>query len=117
MFHARRDYNRRVQDSEGLIPDEEPVFLLRAQDPAALHAVSEYITYLGNRYSEKKVPAELIEHLEYFLYLMQQWYDEIRGKEFPDTDTSEYVDIRRHRNLLDLLAVVPDDEDEDEDED
>jgi len=34
MKHARQDYNR-IQDSEGLIPEDEPVFLLRGQDTVA----------------------------------------------------------------------------------
>jgi hypothetical protein len=32
MIHARRDYTERIQDSAGLIPSDEPVFLIRAQD-------------------------------------------------------------------------------------
>ena len=31
MIHARDDYNR-IQDPAGLIPEDEPVFLMRAQD-------------------------------------------------------------------------------------
>lgn len=34
MLHARDDYNR-IQDPTGLIPDGEPVFLLRAQGASA----------------------------------------------------------------------------------
>ena len=34
MKHAREDYNR-IQDPAGLIPEDEPVFLLRGQDLAA----------------------------------------------------------------------------------
>jgi hypothetical protein len=34
MKHARHDYDR-IQDPAGLIPEEEPVFLLRAQDELA----------------------------------------------------------------------------------
>ena len=34
MRHARPDYNR-IQDPHGLIPNDEPVFLLRAIDKAA----------------------------------------------------------------------------------
>lgn len=34
MFHARPDYMR-IQDPAGLIPEDEPVFLLRAQDATA----------------------------------------------------------------------------------
>jgi hypothetical protein len=38
MRHAREDYNR-IQDPTGKIPDDEPVFLLRAQDMLASRAV------------------------------------------------------------------------------
>lgn len=38
MKHAREDYNR-IQDPEGKIPADEPVFLLRGQDPAAADTV------------------------------------------------------------------------------
>ncbi len=31
MLHTREDYNR-IQDPHNKIPDDEPVFLLRAQD-------------------------------------------------------------------------------------
>lgn len=31
MIHARSDYNR-IQDPAGLIPQDEPVFLIRAKD-------------------------------------------------------------------------------------
>lgn len=31
MKHARKDYNR-IQDPAEIIPEEEPVFLIRAQD-------------------------------------------------------------------------------------
>ena len=41
MIHAREDYNR-IQDPAGLIPDDEPVFLLRAQDELACKAVAYY---------------------------------------------------------------------------
>lgn len=41
MKHARDDYNR-IQDPAGLIPDDEPVFLLRAQDQLACMAVAYY---------------------------------------------------------------------------
>ncbi len=34
MKHARQDYDR-IQDPAGLIPDDEPVFLLRAKDRTA----------------------------------------------------------------------------------
>lgn len=41
MKHARPDYDR-IQDPEGLIPDDEPVFLLRAQDMLAPDLVAAW---------------------------------------------------------------------------
>jgi hypothetical protein len=41
MKHARPDYNR-IQDPAGLIPDNEPVFLLRGQDQHAAATVRFY---------------------------------------------------------------------------
>ncbi len=35
MIHARQDYTERVQDSANIIPEDEPVFLLRGQDKHA----------------------------------------------------------------------------------
>lgn len=39
MLHPRHDYNERVQDAAEIIPADEPVFLLRAQDSVAPAAV------------------------------------------------------------------------------
>ena len=39
MKHARKDYNTRIQDNAGLIPEDEPVFLIRAQDQISGDAV------------------------------------------------------------------------------
>lgn len=63
MKHAREDYNR-IQDPAGLIPEDEPVFLLRAQDRIAWHVVKIYafcahlagandIAELTNEHAEK----------------------------------------------------------------
>lgn len=41
MKHAREDYDR-IQDPAGLIPEDEPVFLLRGQDVAAPAAVEAW---------------------------------------------------------------------------
>lgn len=42
MKHARQDYNR-IQDPENLIPEHEPVFLLRGKDVAAPAAIEAWI--------------------------------------------------------------------------
>lgn len=42
MIHARTDYTDRIQDSAGLIPIDEPVFLIRGQDKVSADAVRAY---------------------------------------------------------------------------
>lgn len=42
MIHARKDYNERIQDSANLIPDDEPVFLIRGQDQVGHLAVRSW---------------------------------------------------------------------------
>lgn len=41
MIHARTDYNR-IQDPDGLIPEGEPVFLIRAKDVVSGDAVRSW---------------------------------------------------------------------------
>ncbi len=43
MKHAREDYNR-IQDPEGKIGEDEPVFLLRAKDISAPDVVLAWAT-------------------------------------------------------------------------
>lgn len=43
MIHARKDYMR-IQDPEGKIGDNEPVFLLRAQDELFVPMLCAYIS-------------------------------------------------------------------------
>jgi hypothetical protein len=45
MRHAREDYNR-IQDPAGKIPDDEPVFLFRAQDRFAWIFVKGYASLM-----------------------------------------------------------------------
>ena len=47
MKHARYDYDR-IQDPAMLIPKDEPVFLLRAQDTCAAAAVDFWANMAGN---------------------------------------------------------------------
>lgn len=42
MLHLRKDYQSRIQDAANKIPDDEPVFLLRATDLAAPAAVESW---------------------------------------------------------------------------
>ena len=61
MKFTREDYIRRIIDKEGKIPDDEPVFLLRAQDkyaPATLRYYAKLLEEDGN----KDMAEELYRH-------------------------------------------------------
>jgi hypothetical protein len=48
MKHARADYQGRIVDKAGLIPEDEPVFVLRGQDELAASAVRWYAVLARN---------------------------------------------------------------------
>lgn len=75
MKHARGDYNR-IQDPAGLIPEDEPVFLLRGQDMMAFAAVRYYAKLVGLFGGDVEVSAKA-----------QQWADVMLAwpkKKMPD---------------------------------
>lgn len=69
MIHAREDYNR-IQDPEGKIPDDEPVFLLRAQDELCVATILYYIRCRMDRYGTED---EIAEKLIGFIHQVQDW--------------------------------------------
>jgi DNA-binding CsgD family transcriptional regulator len=91
MLHARADYNR-IQDPAGLIPDTEPVFLLRAQDETAAATVRFWAELQKGGYA-----AELaLGHAE----RMQAWYVKKRADvpEDPLVETLEWS-VRAYNGL------------------
>ncbi len=64
MLHARKDYNERIQDSDGIIPMEEPVFLLRAQDVLMLPVLEHYLMLLRARNKhDKPLEIAVVRHI------------------------------------------------------
>lgn len=78
MKHARQDYNDRVQDSAGLIPDNEPVFLLRAQDNTSLACLLHWLEL--NRDGDAEATRLVTAHAGLF----RQWGQDNKTKA-PDT--------------------------------
>ncbi len=70
MKHARKDYNR-IQDPDGKIPENEPVFLIRGQDIAAPEALRVY-AMLAHKYgaSQNLIDATLKQVRE-----IEAWQD------------------------------------------
>lgn len=78
MKHARKDYNR-FQDPENKIPEDEPVFLLRAQDTIAPSVVEVWSI------AAHKVGAspEIVEAAYKHAQEMRKWQEK-HGSKVPD---------------------------------
>lgn len=68
MKHARKDYDERVQDNANLIPEDEPVVLLRGQDKLAVEAIRYYVE-LCTLHQAPEVAKKMRDHLA----LMEAW--------------------------------------------
>ena len=78
MIHARPDYNR-IQDPLGLIPKDEPVFLLRAIDAAA-PAIVDAWAGLAEAYGAKK---DIVDAARNQAKAMRLWQSN-NGSKIPD---------------------------------
>lgn len=75
MKHAREDYNR-IQDPAGLIPEDEPVFLIRAQDMIAPFIVQLWAVKNKMSGGDPELTKLALEHAE----KMEQWQKEHGSK-------------------------------------
>lgn len=68
MKHARADYDR-IQDPAGLIGEDEPVFLIRAQDSLAPYVVQVWASLARVNGND----ADIIAAAEGHVQLMKEW--------------------------------------------
>lgn len=68
MRHARPDYNR-FQDPAGLIPVDEPVFLIRGQDIAAPITLRYWATAARHHGASQDIIDLVVEHAQE----MERW--------------------------------------------
>ena len=78
MRHARADYER-FQDPLGLIPEDEPVFLIRGKDVAAVQAVNAY----ANIAEEKGADDDLVRVCRDWAVHIAGWQAK-NGAKIPD---------------------------------
>lgn len=78
MIHAREDYNR-IQDPLDIIPKEEPVFLLRAQDVCASATVRAWARFA----EEVHADPEIIRFAREQAFKMEAWQEQ-HVRQIPD---------------------------------
>lgn len=85
MIHARKDYDR-IQDPEGLIGEDEPVFLLRGKDEFAPPAIEAWAANI------EPYDRELAEHAYKWADKMREWQKE-NGTKTPDVPPGEMKEL------------------------
>ena len=78
MKHARKDYDR-IQDPQKLIPEDEPVFLLRAQDKFAPKLVALWALLAV----EDGVDIKMVKMVRNHAEEMNAW-QKVNGAKTPD---------------------------------
>jgi hypothetical protein len=78
MLHARSDYDR-IVDTEGLIPEDEPVMLFRAKDVHAPSLLDFYALLLAAGNADPEMIASVKAHA----VRMVRW-QETNGSKLPD---------------------------------
>jgi hypothetical protein len=78
MKHARNDY-KRIQDPAGLIPEDEPVFLLRAQDKVAPETVEMWAQFADDAGAAPNITYAALKQARE----MREWQKE-HGCKVPD---------------------------------
>jgi len=63
MKHARADYDR-IQDPAGLIPTDEPVFLIRGQDQYCISTLLHYRDLVLKDGGDMKIVHAINDHLQ-----------------------------------------------------
>lgn len=78
MKHARPDYQR-LQDPENIIPEDEPVFLLRGQDTVAPFIVTAWAMEALEAGAENDIVSAALRQASEMI----DWQDK-HGKKIPD---------------------------------
>ena len=83
MKHARKDYQKRIQDELlevlGGIPADEPVFLLRAKDVTAPHVVRHWAMLADQAGADERIVHAALAQAQ----AMSDWQKE-HGSQVPD---------------------------------
>lgn len=97
MKHSRSDYDR-IQDPQGLIPEDEPVLLLRAQDSLACQAASMYASLCSQHQHPRHVNPLLAHVGKMFAWPVKKIPD-VKVFDMPKVEDSAKSAIELHVTL------------------
>lgn len=88
MLHARMDYQR-IQDPKKLIPEDEPVFLIRAQDELGARTVRKWADMFEQAGGDPVIVASARAHA----ILMDAWPTKKRADVPPGTPIATMTEV------------------------
>lgn len=103
MDFGRDDYNQMFSQVQSNIPEEEPVFLLRASDPFCPIIVFDYLSRLTEHQADPEVIDSLIDHVQK-IRRWQQTYG-TKNADLVRMDQSKVDKIFRVEQILEQLEV------------
>ncbi len=83
MRHLRTDYNARIQDVDGKITDDEPVFIVRGRDAIAPAAIRAWADELASKGGEPHA----VNRVRLYANEVEEWGRK-NGAKLPDVDPS-----------------------------
>lgn len=86
MKHVRPDYQGRIVDNVGIIPEDEPVMFFRGHDPFAIYAMEAYI----EKAKEANVDPKIIKSMELSITAFKEWQ---KDKPVKHPDVPENIHI------------------------
>lgn len=96
MKFGREDYNGRIVDKDGLIPDDEPCFILRAKDVCAPKAIMAWISEYMMKGGDSKLATNALSTVQEML----EW-QKANGCKLPDSSKSPQIKfIKDQLNIL-----------------
>jgi hypothetical protein len=106
MKHAREDYNR-IQDPANLIPEDEPVFLLRAQDLFYVDTLRYYRSLLQHNGSGTGMRDSVTAHIDASIRWRNKNWEKIKMPDLPKAkENSELVTETELSKRLEYLSTL-----------
>lgn len=106
MRHTRSDYNR-IQDPLNLIPENEPVFLLRSADENAIATLIAYRASFAKNSSGSSDEKDFLDAIEHTINTFRNYQAQFKPKKPTHKSPAEQAEILRRyeRECLQTVSI------------
>lgn len=83
MKFGRDDYTERIKDTAGLIPEDEPCFLIRGTDPMAEKLIRMWAEFHASRQADQDIVDNAVAHAVYIRQWQREHPDKVHPPDMP----------------------------------